>query len=69
MDRDNRWERVQKTYDALVRGIGNTAESAVEAIQNSYNDKVTDEFVVPCVIEKDGEPLGTIKENDSVIFF
>ena len=69
MDRDNRWERVQKTYDALVRGIGNTAESAVEAIQNSYNDKVTDEFVVPCVIEKDGKPIGTIKENDSVIFF
>lgn len=61
MDRDNRWERVQKTYDALVRGIGNTAESAVEAIQNSYNDKVTDEFVVPCVIEKDGEPLAPLK--------
>lgn len=69
MDRDNRWERVGKAYDAMVKGIGNTSTSAVEAIQQSYNDGITDEFVVPCVIEKDGKPVGTIKENDSVIFF
>ncbi len=69
MDRDNRWERVGKAYDAIVKGEGNKAESAVEAIQQSYNNDVTDEFVVPCVIEKDGKPVGTIKENDSVIFF
>lgn len=69
MDRDNRWERVGKAYDAIVKGEGNKAESAVEAIQQSYNNDVTDEFVVPCVIEKDGKPVGTVKENDSVIFF
>lgn len=69
MDRDNRWERVGKAYDAIVKGEGEKAESAVEAIQKSYNDGVTDEFVVPCVIEKDGEAVGRVKENDSVIFF
>lgn len=69
MDRDNRWERVGKAYDAIVKGEGAKAGSAVEAIQQSYNDEVTDEFVVPCVMEKDGKPVGTVKENDSVIFF
>ena len=69
MDRDNRWERVGKAYDAIVKGEGAKAASAVEAIQESYNNDVTDEFVVPCVVEKDGKPVGTVKENDSVIFF
>lgn len=69
MDRDNRWERVGKAYDAIVKGEGNKADSAVAAIQQSYNNDVTDEFVVPCVIEKDGKPVGTVSENDSVIFF
>ncbi len=69
MDRDNRWERVEKAYNALVSGEGVKAESAVTAIKASYNDGVTDEFVVPTVIEKDGEPLGKISEGDSVIFF
>ncbi len=69
MDRDNRWERVGKAYDAIVKGEGAKANSAVEAIQESYNNDVTDEFVVPCVVEKDGKPVGTVKENDSVIFF
>ncbi|MDY3303920.1 MAG: 2,3-bisphosphoglycerate-independent phosphoglycerate mutase [Clostridia bacterium] len=69
MDRDNRWERVSKAYDAMVNGNGNYCESAVEAIEKSYNDNVTDEFVVPTVITTDGKPNGVIKENDSVIFF
>ena len=69
MDRDNRWERVSKAYDAMVNGNGNYCESAVEAIEKSYNDNVTDEFVVPTVITTDGKPNGVIKENDSVVFF
>ncbi len=69
MDRDNRWERVEKAYSAMVRGVGNKSDSAVTAIKAAYNEGVTDEFVVPTVIEKDGAPLGTISEGDSVVFF
>jgi len=70
MDRDNRWERVEKAYNAMVLGEGNTETSAVTAIKKSYNDDVTDEFVVPTVItDENGNPLGKISENDSVIFF
>lgn len=65
MDRDNRWERVEKAYAAMVYGEGVQADCPVYAVENSYKDGVTDEFVVPCFI-KGGE---TIKENDSVIFF
>lgn len=69
MDRDNRWDRVEKAYAALVYGEGNEAADAVEAIQASYDNGKTDEFVIPTVIKKDGQPVGTVKENDSVIFF
>ena len=69
MDRDNRWERVELAYNALVLGKGNTATSAVEAIENSYKDQKTDEFVVPCVLLENGKPTATISNNDSVIFF
>ena len=69
MDRDNRWERVEKAYNALVKGVGDTAESATAGIQASYDKEVTDEFVVPVVIAENGAPVATIKENDSVIFF
>ena len=69
MDRDNRWERVEKAYNAMVLGEGNKCGSAVTAIKSSYNDGVTDEFVIPTVIERDGSPVGTIGENDSVVFF
>ena len=65
MDRDNRWERVQKAYSALVYGKGVDADCPVEAIQKSYDEGVTDEFVVPIVV-KGGD---TIKANDSVIFY
>lgn len=69
MDRDNRWERVQLAYDAIVNAKGETAISAVECMDNSYHDNKTDEFVLPCVILENGQPTATIKSGDSVIFF
>ena len=69
MDRDTNWDRVEKAYAALVYGEGNTADSAEEAMEASYAAGVTDEFVIPVVIMEDGKPVGTIKENDSVIFY
>ncbi len=69
MDRDNRWERVVKAYDAIVKGEGEYCDSAVTAIEKSYNNDVTDEFVVPTVITNDGKPNGTLGKNDSVVFF
>ncbi|MDS0526852.1 2,3-bisphosphoglycerate-independent phosphoglycerate mutase [Clostridium sp. SHJSY1] len=69
MDRDNRWERVELAYNALVLGKGETASSAIEAIDKSYNDNKTDEFVLPCVVTKDGKAIATINNEDSVIFF
>lgn len=68
MDRDNRWERIKKAYDALVFGKGVKETDPVEAVKNSYARDITDEFIEPAVIEKDGKPTATIKENDSVIF-
>ena len=67
MDRDNRWERVQKAYDALVLGQGTLCADAVRAVEDSYAAGVTDEFVVPCVIG--GPNQGRIHANDSVVFF
>ena len=69
MDRDKRWERVQKCYNALVNGEGIKAGSALKAIENSYQKEVFDEFVEPTVICNGDTPLATIGENDSVIFF
>ncbi len=69
MDRDNRWERVEKAYNALVLGEGNTADSAEECMTNTYAEGVNDEFVVPTVILNNGKPTAVIKENDSIIFF
>ena len=65
MDRDKRWDRVEKAYLCLTEGIGNKADSAIEAIRSSYSGKVTDEFVLPTVIS--GE--GLIRDGDGVIFF
>lgn len=69
MDRDNRWDRVEAAYRALTLGEGAKADSAVEAISASYADDKTDEFVLPTVIEANGAPVATIKDNDSIIFF
>lgn len=69
MDRDKRWERVNLAYNALVKGMGEVASSATEAIENSYANNKTDEFVLPTVIMQSGKPVAKIQENDSVIFF
>ncbi|TFD95859.1 2,3-bisphosphoglycerate-independent phosphoglycerate mutase [Jeotgalibacillus sp. R-1-5s-1] len=69
MDRDNRWERVEKSYRVMVDGVGPSYSSAEEGVQASYDEKVYDEFVIPFVIEKDGAPVGRIQDHDSVVFF
>ena len=69
MDRDNRWDRVELAYKALTKGEGVKGTDAAEAVQASYDDGKTDEFVLPTVIEKDGKPVAMIQDNDSVIFF
>ena len=69
MDRDNRWERVKKAYDLLVLGKGTAVLSAEEAIQNSYANEITDEFIEPAYIAANGQPIATIKEGDVVISF
>ena len=69
MDRDNRWDRVEKAYKAITEGVGETADSAVAAIDASYAKDVTDEFVVPTVIMKNGAPTATVQDNDTIIFF
>ncbi|MDO5520991.1 MAG: 2,3-bisphosphoglycerate-independent phosphoglycerate mutase [bacterium] len=69
MDRDNRWDRVEKAYNALALGEGETAASAEAAVQQSYDKGENDEFVVPTVVTNDGKAVASIKNNDSVIFF
>ena len=69
MDRDKRWERIEKAYNAMVLGQGETFNSAQAAIENSYQKEIFDEFVVPAVITNNGEPTAKIEENDSIIFF
>ena len=66
MDRDNRWDRVERAYNMLILGEGNKAESAVEAVKESYAKGVTDEFVEPTVINV---PNSRIQDNDAIIFF
>lgn len=67
MDRDNRWERVEKAYDAIALGKGNAADSAVEAMELSYKEDVNDEFVIPTVIKPEVDKR--IQANDTIIFF
>ena len=70
MDRDKRWERVKIAYDQLVNGVGEKATDMVEAMQKSYDEGTTDEFVKPIVnVDAEGNAIGTIKPNDVVIFF
>jgi 2,3-bisphosphoglycerate-independent phosphoglycerate mutase len=69
MDRDNHWERIILAYNALVYGEGKMFESTAAAIDASYADDITDEFVIPAVITKDGKPVATIEDKDSIIFF
>ncbi len=70
MDRDNRWDRVQLAYDAMVLGKGLKSPNAMEALEAAYERGETDEFVLPTVIVDDcGKPKGRVREDDSVIFF
>ena len=70
MDRDKRWERIKLAYDALVNGIGEKATDAIAAVENSYNNNITDEFIKPTVVLNEGQqPLATIKDGDVAICF
>ena len=69
MDRDNRWERVSKAYNAIVYGEGRLRESAAAAMQESYDKKEFDEFIEPTVIVEDEKPLCKLNDGDSVVFF
>lgn len=69
MDRDNRWDRVELAYNAIVNAQGETATDAVTAMADSYAKEVYDEFVLPTIITKDGQPVGKVEEGDSIIFF
>ncbi len=70
MDRDKRWERVKIAYDLLVNGVGEATTDTVTAVQKSYDNEVTDEFIKPIVhVNEEGRPVATIKDGDVVIFF
>ncbi|QPC47444.1 2,3-bisphosphoglycerate-independent phosphoglycerate mutase [Mangrovibacillus cuniculi] len=70
MDRDKRWERVEKSYRSMVYGEGPSYTSAMDVVTDSYANEIYDEFVLPSVITKEnGEPVATVKDNDAVIFY
>ncbi|TAK03921.1 2,3-bisphosphoglycerate-independent phosphoglycerate mutase [Patescibacteria group bacterium] len=69
MDRDNRWDRVQKAYDAMAAGVGETASDPIMAIRESYAREVYDEQFVPTVMTDADKPVATVKDGDAVIFF
>ncbi|NCB39011.1 MAG: 2,3-bisphosphoglycerate-independent phosphoglycerate mutase [Erysipelotrichia bacterium] len=69
MDRDNRWERLEKAYQAMVHGVGNRAGDPVLAMEASYKVNITDEFVLPVVIEENGKPVATINDGDAILAF
>lgn len=69
MDRDNRWERVERAWQAMTLGQGHPADSSSAAIQSAYASGQTDEFVEPRVIQQSGLPVGRINDNDGIIFF
>ncbi len=69
MDRDNRWERIEKAYNAIVHGKGRFYENPVQAMQESYDENITDEFIDPTVITNADKPTATVQDSDSIIFF
>jgi len=70
MDRDRRWERIREAYDLLVRGKGKQVTDMEKALQESYDEGITDEFVKPIVrVDKNNQPVGLIREGDVVVFF
>ncbi len=69
MDRDNRWDRIEKAYDAMVEGKGPQSDSPLKAVKDSYSQQTFDESILPTVITKGGKPVAKIQDNDAVIFF
>jgi len=69
MDRDNHWERIGKTYAAMVKGEGNKNDDAETAVDESYAKKIYDEEFVPTVITEDGKPVATVADNDAIVFY
>ncbi|HEY7123996.1 MAG TPA: 2,3-bisphosphoglycerate-independent phosphoglycerate mutase [Ktedonobacterales bacterium] len=69
MDRDNRWDRIAKAYFAMTRAEGRPASDPVAAIQRSYDEQVTDEFIVPVVLMEEEHPVATVGAGDSVVYF
>ncbi len=69
MDRDKRWERVKESYDLMINGKGTQYSDVLDAINDSYNANITDEFIKPVVISENGKPVGLIEENDVIICF
>lgn len=69
MDRDKRWERVKLAYDLIVNGIGTPSNNALDSIQESYDNTITDEFIKPIIMHENNTPVATINEDDVVIFF
>ena len=69
MDRDKRWERVEKAYNAIVDGVALTAATPTAGVLASYERGVHDEFVVPFIIEELGKPVATVEDGDAVVFF
>ena len=69
MDRDKRWQRIEKAYNAIVNGEGVKATSAVQAIEASYQTETFDEFIEPIVICNGETPIAKVEPHDSVIFF
>ena len=70
MDRDKRWDRVKRAYDMLTRGVGVRTKDALSALEKSYDAGVTDEFIEPIVVVgESGEPVGSMRDGDAVIFF
>lgn len=69
MDRDNRWERIERAYDAMVYGTINQTEDPIAYLEASYQKSITDEFIEPVAVVRNGEPIGNIEKGDSIVFF
>ena len=69
MDRNNNWDRVKLAYDAMVDGVGEQIEDPLKYLNQSYKTEVFDEYILPAVITKNGQPIGRVKDNDAIIFF
>ena len=69
MDRDQRWERIKKAYELLVNGVGELTKDVLNTIKMSYEKGITDEFINPIILEKNGKPITQVLSGDLVVFF